>query len=208
MAFGFFPKHEKFFDLFDQSVENLCEGARLLKVLLEDYTDVEAKIKRIEEVEHKGDTLTHETIEHLNRIFVTPIDREDIHAITEQVDDVLDRIDGAAYRLYLYEIPEPSESSRALADVLVRSVDEVALAVKALRNLRKPREIIDCCVRINTFENEADRILHKALAALFRDHKDPIMVIKWKEIYERLEDATDKCEDVANVLEGIVLKNA
>lgn len=208
MAFGFFPKHEKFFDLFDQSVENLREGARLLKALLEDYTDVEAKIKRIEDVEHKGDTLTHETIEHLNRIFVTPIDREDIHAIAEQVDDVLDRIDGAAYRLYLYEIPEPSESSRALADVLVRSVDEVALAVKALRNLRKPREIIDRCVRINTFENEADRILHKALAALFRDYKDPIMVIKWKEIYERLEDATDKCEDVANVLEGIVLKNA
>jgi hypothetical protein len=208
MAFGFFPKHEKFFDLFDQSVENLREGARLLKALLEDYTDVEAKIKRIEDVEHKGDTLTHETIEHLNRIFVTPIDREDIHAIAEQVDDVLDRIDGAAYRLYLYEIPEPSESSRALADVLVRSVDEVALAVKALRNLRKPREIIDRCVRINTFENEADHILHKALAALFRDYKDPIMVIKWKEIYERLEDATDKCEDVANVLEGIVLKNA
>jgi predicted phosphate transport protein (TIGR00153 family) len=208
MAFGFFPKHEKFFDLFDQSVENLREGARLLKALLEDYTDVEAKIKRIEDVEHKGDTLTHETIEHLNRIFVTPIDREDIHAIAEQVDDVLDRIDGAAYRLYLYEIPEPSESSRALADVLVRSVDEVALAVKALRNLRKPREIIDRCVRINTFENEADSILHKALAALFRDYKDPIMVIKWKEIYERLEDATDKCEDVANVLEGIVLKNA
>ena len=208
MAFGFFPKHEKFFDLFDQSVENLREGARLLKALLEDYTDVEAKIKRIEEVEHKGDTLTHETIEHLNRIFVTPIDREDIHAIAEQVDDVLDRIDSAAYRLYLYKIPEPSESSRALADVLVRSVDEVALAVKALRNLSKPREIIDRCVRINTFENEADRILHKALAALFRDYKDPILVIKWKEIYERLEDATDKCEDVANVLEGIVLKNA
>ncbi|UCF81620.1 MAG: DUF47 domain-containing protein [Acidobacteriota bacterium] len=208
MAFGFFPKHEEFYDLFDRSVENLREGAHLLKALLDDYTDVGVKIKRIEEVEHKGDTLTHETIEHLNRIFVTPIDREDIHAIAEEVDNVLDRIDNAAYRLYLYRIPEPSEASRAFADVLVRSVDEVALAVKALRNLRKPREILDRCVRINTFENEADRILHRALAALFRDHKDPILVIKWKEIYERLEEATDKCEDVANILEGVVLKNA
>jgi uncharacterized protein len=208
MGFSFFPKHEEFFDLFDQSADNLREGARALKDLLDHYRDVEAKIKRIEDIEHKGDTLTHETIERMNRIFVTPIDREDIHALTICLDDALDLIDSAAYRYHLYQIPDSSEASRAFADVLVRQVDEVALGVKALRNLKKPREILDRCIRINTFENEADRILHKALAALFRDHTDPIMVIKWKEIYERLESATDKCEDVANVLEGVVLKNA
>ena len=208
MAFSIFPRHEEFFDLFDQSAENLREGARMLQDLLDNYQDVGAKIKRIEELEHKGDTLTHETIERLNRIFVTPIDREDIHAIAEQLDDVMDLMDSAAYRLYLYQIPEPTPASRAAADVLVRMVDEVALAVKALRNLKKPREILDRCVHINTLENEADKILHKGLAALFRDHQDPILIIKWKEIYERLEDATDKCEDIANVLEGVVLKNA
>ena len=208
MAFSLFPKHEEFFDLFDKSAENLRVGARVLKDLLDDYRDVEKKIQRMEEVEHIGDTLTHETIERLNKIFVTPIDREDIHALALSIDDVLDLMDSAAYRFHLYKIPEPSEASRALADVLVRSVDEVALALKALRDLKKPREILDRCVRINTFENEADKILHKALGSLFQNHTDPVMIIKWKELYERLETATDKCEDAVNIVEAVCLKNA
>ncbi len=204
--FSLMPKTEDFFALFDEEARNTGRGVALLKELLSDFTSVTDKVKRIKEVEHEGDRLTHQTMEKLNKTFVTQLDREDIHALVSRLDDILDFVDAAANRMLLYKITGPTPEAKKLTDILTQSVDEIIKAIPLLRNLRKPQEILQRCIDINSLENEGDQVLREAVARLFEDGKDPVFIIKWKEIYENLEAAIDRCEDVANILEGIVLK--
>lgn len=200
------PRTEDFFALFEEEARNAGKGVALLKDLLADFTRVEEKVKKIKEIEHEGDKLTHQTMEKLNKTFVTQLDREDIHALVSRLDDILDFVDAAANRMLLYKITEPTPEAKKLTDILLKSVDEVTKAVPLLRNLRKTQEILERCIEINSLENEGDQVLREAVAKLFDDEKDPVSIIKWKEIYENMETAIDRCEDVANILEGIVLK--
>ena len=204
--FSIMPREPKFFDLFEKSVANVAKAAKELADFLEDYTNVPLKVARITELEHEGDAITHQIMEQLHRTFVTPLDREDIALLTERLDDVMDFIEDAANAMLLYRIEQPTTRAREMAAILVTMTSELVVAVPLLRNRSKMKEILEHCVEINRLENEADAILRHALAELFDD--TPIAdVIKWREIYEHLETAADKGEDVANVLEGVVLKH-
>lgn len=206
---GLFPRNIHFFDLFERAANNMLSGAKLLEDFVVDFRDVEKKLNKIEDVEHTGDQITHDTIEMLNKTFITPIDREDIHTLASELDDVLDLIFGAANRMVLYRIGQPTDGMRKVTSLLARSIEEVAKGVLRLRNYSKnPQMILAQCIEINRIENEADDATRAAIAHLLETEKDPIRVIKEKEILETLETATDRCEDVANVLEGIILKNA
>lgn len=200
-----FPKEEEFFDMFIRASKNIVDCALLLKELMEDYTDVKNKIHKITEREHEGDTITHEIIKRLNKSFITPIDREDIYALTSAMDDVLDLMEAAADRMILYKVEYTTPESRQLATILVQMAQEIE---KAIKNLPQMGGISEHCVEVNRLENLADQVTKGAIAALFNGDQDPITIMKWKEIYETLETATDKGEDVVNVLEAVVLKNA
>ena len=206
--FQFFPKEEKFFDMLERASVNLYKGGKAFKDLLENFTDIEFKIKNIKEIEHEGDIITHEIFDKLNRTFITPIDREDIHQITSEVDDVMDFILATADRFLLYKIKKPTELVMRLTDVLLISIEEMGKAVGSLKDLKRPRRILDYCVEINRLENEGDMIHKSAIGELFSDGKDAIEIIKWRDIYDHLESAIDMCEDVADTVEGIVVKNA
>ena len=201
------PQDEGFFDIFERSSENLSEGARLLDAFLNDYTDRANKARQINNVEHAGDHLTREAIEKLNRTFLAPFDREEIHELVCRMDDVLDRMDEAVNRMVLYRIKKSTDDCRALGKVLVASTTLIHELMPLLRNLKQPQLILNKCLQIQQQESEGDRIEQHALAALFAGDHDPLYVMKWKNIIEELEASTDRCEDVANVIEGIVLKN-
>jgi predicted phosphate transport protein (TIGR00153 family) len=205
-VFRLFPREEKFFDLFEQQGANIVAAARALETLTLDYPNAKTHAQAIEDLEHAGDTLTHELVRRLNTTFITPIDREDIYALSSRLDDVLDLIDAVADRLLLYKIAAPTESCIAMAKIIVRAGEETDRAVHCLRDLSPFYH--KHCVEVNRLENEADRLLRDQLAALFEGRVDAIEVIKWKELYETMEEVTDRCEDVVNVIEGIVLKMA
>lgn len=204
----FLPREEKFYNLFEAGVKKVVEGAVQLEEMISNFTDVPLKAKQIKDIEHEGDVITHSTIELLNLTFVTPLDREDIHNLITSLDDVLDYIEACAERLNLFKVGKTTDEARMLAGVLVKSVREVEQAVFKLRRLKGADSVIKNCLEIDRLENEGDYICRAAVAKLFEPHNDPLEVIKWKEIYETIENAIDRCEDVANVLEGIVLKNA
>jgi len=203
--FRLVPRQEKFFDLFEQQGANIVAASRTLEELILDYPDAKAKYQRIRDLEHRGDTLTHEVVKKLNTTFITPIDREDIYALASRLDDVLDLIDAVAERLLLYRIAEPTRGCVDMAKIIVKTAEETDRAVHCLRGLSPAYQTH--CIEVNRLENEADRLLRDLLAALF-EGIDPIDVIKWKEIYETMEAVTDRCEDVVNVIEGIALKMA
>ncbi len=205
-GFSIMPREPKFFDLFERSVANVATAAKELADFFENYTNVPQKVARMTELEHNGDAITHQIMEQLHRTFVTPLDREDIALLTENLDDVMDLMEGAANAMLLYRIEQPTSRARELASILVAMTDELVIAVPLLRNRSKMKEILEHCVEINRLENEADAIVRFALAELF-DGTPITEVIKWREIYEHLENAVDKGEDVANVLEGVVLKH-
>ena len=202
------PKEERFFDLFDQAAAKVVEAARTLLDMLENYTDIGYKAGEIRRLEHEGDVIVHEIAKRLNASFVTPIDREDIHALAGGLDDILDYIEATSDRLPLYKIEAPTPEIIELSRVLVTACEEVQAGVTALANFRETESILKHCVRINEMENQGDAILRQALSTLFSGELPPLDVVKWKEIYDHLETATDKCEDVANVLETVVVKNA
>lgn len=202
------PKDKSFFDLFERAAANLRLGTGAMAELLDHFERVPEKIAKIKEYEHQGDEITHRAIEKLNKTFLTPIDREDIHELICRLDDILDLTDGAANRILLYKIAAPTAPARALAAILVKSAEIVENAMKGLRDIKKSDHLIKLCIDLHTQENEADRVEQQALAALFDGNLSPYDVIKWKDIYEIMEAATDRCEDVANVVESIVLKNA
>ena len=199
------PRDEKFYDLFREQAENIHKAAKILVALFEDFCDVEKHVAEIKFIEHKGDQLTHGLMTKLNKTFVTPLDREDIHALGSALDDVLDLVDAAASRLVIYKIKAVTPGAIRLSKVIVHGTE---IIVQAISQLNKPENILEYCEQRTMIEEEADRIKGECVARLFEDSAEPIEVIKWKEIYEVLEATTDKCEDVADVLESVVLKAA
>jgi predicted phosphate transport protein (TIGR00153 family) len=199
----------EFYDLFEQETANLVTAAEKLVDLFDNYEDVKAKAKELKELEHRGDVITHEIVARLHRTFVTPIDREDITLLVQRLDDVMDFIEAAGRTAFLYNIAQPTERARELARIVLKMARKLNEVVSRLRRRDQYTWILKQCVEINTLENEADDVQHAALAELFEvGHLDACEVIKWREIYDHLENATDRGEDVANVLEGIVLKHA
>lgn len=206
--FNLLPKDDAFFVIFAKAAENAHQCTQALLDFLEHFDDLEGRMRRIKELEHIGDELTHETIEALNKTFITPFDREDIHEFVCRLDDILDRVDTAVDRICLFKIEEPMEEAKQLARCLVRSTALIKEMVPHLRDTKDPDAVRQRVREVHRLESEADTIERQALLRLFENNPDPIHVIKWKNIIEVLESATDKCEDVANVIEGIVLKNA
>jgi len=205
LRFLFVPRNEDFYAAFIALAAQLRIGAGLLEEMLARSPAVWDKAEEIKEVEHKCDMLTHQIIQRLNTTFVTPIDREDIHAMAKSLDDVMDMIDASARFVRLYKIGTVRYGARELSHVVSVSVDQVRLALEALE---KKTGVAQRAVEINRLENEADRIHEESLRLLFEEEHDPVMIIKWKEILDFLEEATDRCEDIANLLEGVVVKNA
>ena len=205
MAFRLIPREERFYDDFTAMAQQIRHGAQLLDEMLQPDRPVWDKADEIKEVEHKCDFLTHEIIQRLNRTFVTPFDREDIHTLARSLDDVMDAIDASATILRLYQIDAVRPGARELAHLVRQSAEQVVAAIQALE---KRKGVAERAVEINRLENEADRAHQAAVQSLFKDERDAVEIIKWKEIFDFLEQATDRCEDVANVLEGVVVKHA
>ena len=207
--FSLIPRDTEFYDLFDQETANLVVAAEKLVDLFNNYENVAAKARELKELEHKGDVITHQIIARVHRSFVTPIDREDITLLAHSLDDVMDFIEAAGRTANLYHIAQPKERARELARIVDKMTRKLNEVVPQLRNRDKFKWILTQCVEINTLENEADDVQHAALAELFETCSgDACEVIKWRELYGHLENATDRGEDVANVLEGVVLKYA
>jgi hypothetical protein len=208
--FRLIPREERFFDLFDDSAHNVVKASRCLKQLVENWEHVEACVAEITELEHHGDTITHQIIALLNRAFITPspFDREDITVLAHTLDDVVDFIHSASDAMLLYKVAPPGLRVKELADIIVQSALEVEKAVPMLRSRSDLKNMLQSCVEINRLENVADRVYRAALAELFDDATNLAEVIKWREIYDHMESATDRCEDVSNVLEGVALKHA
>jgi predicted phosphate transport protein (TIGR00153 family) len=198
------PREEKFYDLFRDQAGLINQAAMILVALFEDYKEVEKRVTEIKFVEHKGDQLTHELMTKLNKTFITPIDREDIHSLCSALDDVLDLIDGASARLITYKIQQITPGATQLAKVILHGSE---IIVRAVAQLHRPQNILEYCDQLSQLEKDADRIKGECVARLFENSASPTDIIKWKEIYEVLEATTDKCEDVADVLESVVLKS-
>jgi len=207
-VFKLFPREETFLPQFARAAEIILEAATALDELAADFTDVELKVAHIKHLEHEGDQVAHQTFGLLSRTWITPIDREDIHALVKALDDVLDFIDAAANRFVLYKIREPRAGLKQATEILVQSAHAIRRASALLGDLKHSAAILEICVEINRLENEADTLNRISIGRLFETEKDPITLLKWKEIYEVLEEATDRCEDVANVFEQIVLKSS
>ena len=205
--FSFVPREEKFFDLFIDSARNMVKAARGLKDMLDNWENIGFKAAEITELEHEGDSITHQIVALLHRTFVTPFDREDIALLSHTMDDITDFIHAAADAIYIYKIKKPTERAKELAETIVQAAEEVEKAVVLLRHRSDLKKIMEHCVELNRLENRADKIHRSALGELFDDDEDTAYIIKWREVYEHMETATDRCEDVANVLEGIALKH-
>lgn len=197
------PKEEKFFEMLKASAKNLLKGAKALKDLVENYTDVEEKVRNIKEIEHQGDEIIHNIIDKLDKTFITPIDREDIHILASELDDVLDAIEGISSRLYNFKIPQPTPECIQLVNIVYQSVEQIE---KVISDLEHFDNLPPFCIEINRLENEADQISQKMIGKLLDEEPDWRVAIKWKEIYGRLETAADHCENIADVIESIVLK--
>jgi len=206
----FIPKDKKFFPLFEQAASNLIALGNALKEVVntDDLSRRKELFKLIEELEHKGDTLTHQIYIELGKNFITPFDREDIHELASAIDDIADYIHGSANRMNLYQVVEMTDSIKELADLILEAVTVLAKAINELKDLKNIRTITDACIKINSIENKADYVFNKAVGDLFQYEKDAIRLIKYKEVLSALETATDMCEDVADVLETILVKNA
>jgi predicted phosphate transport protein (TIGR00153 family) len=201
----FFPRDDDYFALFAKQAENIYAGARVLCDMLARYTAVPEQVQNIKAIEHAGDEIAHTIIMKLNQTFITPFDREDIHELCSTLDDVIDLIDAAASRFVLYRVHEIRPGTSDLAKVLLSACAEVTAAVHAIETRD---QALKHCIEINRLENESDRLCRTLIAQLFDEERDPVQIIKWKEIFEVIETAVDKCEDVANVVEGVVLKSA
>lgn len=205
--FSFIPRESKFFDMFEKASENVLHTARLLQEMLENYDDLEDRVNAIVEREHEGDFITHTIIEQLNTTFITPFDREDISRLTSAMDDVVDRLEGAADAMVVYRIAEPTPEARRLTSIIVKSAEVLNMAMPLLRERSQMKRILEHCIEINRLENEADRVHRAALIGVFAEPKDALDTLKWRDIYELLESATDRCEDVADALQALVMKH-
>src|SRR2546428_3188137 len=206
----FLPQDERFFQYFCDAADNANEAANALLDLVTNFDDVERKVRRVRDLEHRGDEITHQVFNALNSTFVTPLDRDDISNLASKLDDFLDFIEEVARRLLLYHIGEPTELSRVLARIIAEQAKVIAEAMPQLEKTKNRDELLHYTVEINRLENEADEVLNQALAALYDGSTDiPSLVtaIRWGELYQLLEDATDRGEDIANAVEGIVIKH-
>ena len=203
-----FPEKIDFFEIFEKAASNLTNATFLLVDLLEHFETLKDRAKEIYELEHDSDMITHDLMRKLNKSFITPIDREDIHALASRMDDILDRVWSGVDRLVVFKITEPTVEALNIAKELWRTAEIIQKSIKDLRE-KNYSYVLEHCIEINRLENRIDRLFRDALARLFDDFSsDHLLIIKWKEIYELLEEASDRCEDVANVLETIVIKNA
>jgi hypothetical protein len=200
----FAPKEREFFDLFEEAGANILRAAELLERMLEQWPDQGELSRDVLVCEHEGDRITHDIIQRLNSTFVTPIDREDIYALASALDDIVDYIEEVADFLGIYRIEAPMVQAQQLAEILLQSCRAICQAIPRLRNFKDIRHYT---VEVNRLENDGDRVVREALASLFDHGTDPMFVIRWKDIFDRLEDAVDSTETVANILEGIVIKN-
>jgi predicted phosphate transport protein (TIGR00153 family) len=201
----FIPHDGDFFVLFQKQAENIVSGAQAFVSMLEHYTGVPEQVQIIKAIEHNGDEITHQIFRKLNQTFITPFDREDIHELCSTMDDVIDLVDAAASRFVLYRVTEVRSGTIELCKVLATTTVELKEAIHAVES---PDKALHRVIEINRLENESDRICRTLIAQLFEEEKDPVQIIKWKEIFEVIETAVDKCEDVSNVIESVILKNA
>ena len=202
------PHDASFFAHFEQQGKKTVEGCRAFLDMVDNPSALESRAERVKQIEHECDEITHAVVEGLHKTFITPFDRNDIYRLITKMDDIMDYVEAGAERIALYEIREFTPEVVDLADTLWRASKDVEEALNGLRDLKNPKRILEKCVDINRLENEADAILRRSVARLFKEEKDPIVVIKWKEIYENLEMASDRCEDVANIIEGVILEHA
>ena len=205
--FPFIPREESFFGLFEQSAQNMVKAAQGLKKLVDTGEDIEGSVGEITELEHQGDTITHQIMAQVHRTFVTPFDREDIALLAHTLDDVTDFIHAAADAMLIYKVKCSTPRAREVADIIVQAAAEVERAMPHLRRPAELKRVLERCVELNRLENMADRVFRSAMGELFNDSTDIAEIIKWREIYEHMEEATDRCEDVANVLEGVAIKH-
>lgn len=209
MGIKFLPKEEKFYEMFYEQADTIVEATKMLVDLVNDFTDLDRKVMEMNKVEHKADEIAHRIAAKLNTTFITPLDQEDIHALASAIDDIVDYVDATTERLVLYKIKKPSDDLKHLVNILHRASEETKMAVGQLGSVKKkPAVMKQCWIEINRLENEGDTASRSAIANLFEHETNAIEVIKWKEIYEHVETAIDKCEDVANILEQIILKHA
>jgi len=201
------PRDEKFFELFEKAAGIVLAGAETLLQMLNDFDNADLYRKKIGDLEHEGDAVIHAVVDKLNRTFVTPFDQEDIRAIASRLDDIIDYIQAAAERLVLYQVKGPYLDSMELASVLVETVRQVQAVVSMLRDLGQRRAILERCIEINRLENSGDRLYREALGRLFADG-NLLELIRWKEIIEQIEQAVDECEDLADIIESVVVKHA
>jgi len=208
MRFPLIPRNYRFYDLFEQSAHNLVVAAEAMVDLMQHFENVNTKTAHIKELEHVGDSIIHKIVEELHKTFVTPLDREDITALAQNMDDVMDYMEGATTAICTYGIRRPRAAACSVADLVRLQTVQVEKAVPKLRHRSQLESVLEHCVEIHRLENEADIVFLDAMAKLFQDEPNPVEIIKWRDIYDQLELATDSCEHVANVLEGIVLKHA
>ena len=208
MRFTLIPRDYHFYDLLHASAQNLVEAGAALLDLMEHYQNVDMKTTHIRELEHKGDAITHEIMARLHKTFVTPIEREDIARLADRMDDVMDHVEEASAAMKIYEVSGPTTHSAEMADIVRLMTIKVEEAISRLPDRRRLRDILPDCVELNRLENAADDLFRRAMAELFHSETAPADIIKWRDIYRQLEAATDRCEDVANLLEGIVLRHA
>jgi predicted phosphate transport protein (TIGR00153 family) len=208
MAFQILPAETKFYDWFEKGTANLLDAARLLKDLVDNYDRPESKVVHITEAERKGDFILHEINDLLNKTLITPLDQEEISALTHGIDDVVDIIEQAAVQMQLYKIETPTDEAHGLCELIVRCAEEVNIAIPLLRDKKGLEKIQSHVVEINRLEREADALHRRALERLIAESRDDwFEFLRWKDIYEKLEDATDLCEDIADVLQTVVLKH-
>lgn len=200
------PKEDEFFDLFEELVNKIEEGGELFLDLVEHYEYSDQKIAKLKELEHEADVITRNTYEKMHKTFLTPIDREDIYDLVNKMDSILDMVEASATRMSLYKVKVPASEIIDQAVILNKAIKKVKYIVYAMRNMKNAKMILDSCVELHTLENEGDIVMRMTISRLFECEKDPIELIKWKEIFERIEESIDICEDVSNIVEGIVLK--
>jgi uncharacterized protein Yka (UPF0111/DUF47 family) len=201
-------KEEIFFDLFVDTVDMACIAAKKLNELINDYTDVDHKIDAIQAIEHNCDMKVHDIVEQLNRSFITPIDREDINEIAKELDNITDAIEDTAHRFRMFDIKSITEDAKKLSDLIVSCTDELKIVMVEMKNMKTSKELCPKIIEVNRLENVGDVLYRNAMSSLFTSGMDTLEIIKWKEIYEFLENSLDACEDVANTVEGVVMKHA
>jgi len=203
-----FPREENFFDYFEELANKIEEGGRFFLDMTQNRDYSAQKVARLKELEHEADGITHKTYERMHKTFLTPIDREDIYALVNKMDSVLDIIEATAIRIHMYKVKKPDDEIIKQAEILLQAIKKIKVIVHGLRDMKNARMILEGCVEINTLENAGDIVLRNIIRDLFIKEQDPIELIKWKEIFERIEEALDVCEDVSNIVEGIVMKMA